>query len=79
MKTAISIPDSIFQAAENLAHRLGLSRSELYVKAMNEYLNSHKNQNVTKKLNEIYALNESSIDDDILSLQTRSIPKENWE
>ncbi|VAX00158.1 hypothetical protein MNBD_GAMMA22-1159 [hydrothermal vent metagenome] len=79
MKTAISIPDSIFQAAENLAHRLGLSRSELYVKAMNEYLNSHKNQNVTKKLNEIYSLNESTIDDDTLSLQIRSIPKENWE
>jgi len=79
MKTAISIPDSIFQAAENLAQRLGLSRSELYVKAMNEYLNLHKNENVTKKLNEIYASNESKIDDDILSLQTRSIPKEDWE
>ena len=79
MKTAISIPDSIFQAAENLANRLGLSRSELYVKAMNEYLNSHKNQNVTKKLNEIYASNDSTIDSEVLSMQTRSIPKENWE
>jgi metal-responsive CopG/Arc/MetJ family transcriptional regulator len=79
MKTAISIPDSIFQAAENLAQRLGLSRSELYVKAMNEYLNSHKNQNVTKKLNEVYASNDSTIDNDVLSMQIRSIPKENWE
>ena len=79
MKTAISIPDSIFQAAENLAERLGLSRSELFVKAMNEYLNLHKNQDVTKKLNEIYTPNNSNLDNDIVSMQTRSIPKENWE
>jgi len=79
MKTAISIPDSIFQAAENLAQRLGLSRSELYVKAMNEYLNSHKNQNVTKKLNDIYGSNNSNLDNDIISMQTRSIPRESWE
>lgn len=79
MKTAISIPDSIFQAAENLAQRLGLSRSELYVKAMSEYLNSHKNQNVTKKLNEIYASNNSNLDNEILSMQIHSIPKEDWE
>lgn len=79
MKTAISIPDSIFQAAENLAQRLGLSRSELYVKAMNDYLKSHRNQDVTKQLNEIYASIDSSIDDDDFSMQVRSIPKENWE
>lgn len=79
MKTAISIPDSIFQAAENLAQRLGLSRSELYVKAMNDYLKSHKNQDVTKILNEIYGSVDSSIGEDDFSMQIRSIPKENWE
>ncbi|NOZ51610.1 MAG: hypothetical protein GXP08_00485 [Gammaproteobacteria bacterium] len=79
MKTAISIPDTIFQAAENLAQRLGLSRSELYVKAVNDFIKSHKYQNVTKKLNEIYSSVDSGIEDDVHSMQVRSIPKDDWE
>lgn len=33
MKTAISLPDSVFEEAEALAKQLGLSRSELYKSA----------------------------------------------
>jgi len=34
VKTAISIPDRVFRSAEQLAARLGVSRSELYSKAL---------------------------------------------
>jgi metal-responsive CopG/Arc/MetJ family transcriptional regulator len=78
MKTAISIPDSIFQAAEGLAHRLGISRSELYSKAIAEYMNSHKNHNITKILNEIYGEESSSLDEELDTMQMRSISKEEW-
>jgi metal-responsive CopG/Arc/MetJ family transcriptional regulator len=79
MKTAISIPDSIFQAAEGLAHRLGISRSELYAKAVAEYMDSHKYQNVTNALNEVYSEEESSsLDEALNTMQMRSIPKEEW-
>jgi metal-responsive CopG/Arc/MetJ family transcriptional regulator len=78
MKTAISIPDSIFQAAEGLAHRLGISRSELYSKAIAEYMNSHKKHNITKILNEIYGEESSSLDEELDTMQMRSIPKEEW-
>jgi metal-responsive CopG/Arc/MetJ family transcriptional regulator len=78
MKTAISIPDSIFQAAEGLANRLGISRSELYSKAIAEYINSHKNHNITKTLNEIYGHESSSLDEALDTMQMRSIPKEEW-
>ena len=37
MKTAVSIPDAVFDAAERLAERLGLSRSELYARAIDAY------------------------------------------
>ncbi len=79
MKTAISIPDSVFQSAENLAQRLGLSRSELYAKAVNEYINTHKYQSVKKKLDEVYDSIDSEMEENISSMQFRSIPKENWE
>ena len=77
MKTAISIPDQVFQAAEGLAQRLGMSRSQLYSKAILEFTKSHKNQNITEKLNSIYS-DETEFDKELHEMQLRSIPKENW-
>ncbi len=76
MKTAISIPDPIFQAAENMAHRLGMSRSELFTVAMSEYIQSHQCQNVTELLNKIYADTKEPLDSELLLMQARSITKE---
>ena len=41
MKTAISIPDPIFQAAEEAAARLSMSRSQLYTKAVAAFVEIH--------------------------------------
>ena len=47
MKTAISIPDSLFRKAEEAAHRLGLTRSRLFSLAIEEFLcHSHVNRSV---------------------------------
>jgi len=78
MKTAISIPDQIFQAAEGLAHRLGKSRSQLYAEAVSEYMKSHKNHDVTKILNEIYTEESSTLDEELNSMQMQSVSKEEW-
>ncbi len=78
MKTAISIPDPIFQAAEGLAHRLGMSRSQLYAKAIAEYMESHRDQNVTELLNSVYSEESPSLDKELRSMQAKSIPKEEW-
>ncbi len=77
MKTAISIPDPVFQAAEGLAQRLGISRSQLYSKAVLEFTASHKNDNITKKLNSIYN-KEKEFDDELHSMQLKSLPREEW-
>lgn len=50
MKTAISIPDDIFVKAEELARRLSTSRSELYSRAVREYLARHSVDQVTEQL-----------------------------
>jgi metal-responsive CopG/Arc/MetJ family transcriptional regulator len=44
MKTAISLPDSVFAEAEALAQELGLSRSELYTQALQAYLSKYNRQ-----------------------------------
>ena len=51
MKTAISIPDAIFQEAERVAKRRGMSRSELYAKAVDEYVKSERLVRVRERLN----------------------------
>ena len=78
MKTAISIPDQVFQAAESLAQRLGVSRSQLYSKAIDEYLENHRNTGVTEALNNVYAESAASLEEEDYSLQMHSIDKEDW-
>jgi metal-responsive CopG/Arc/MetJ family transcriptional regulator len=50
MKTAISIPDDVFEDAERYARETNQSRSRLYSRAVREYLARHKKDSVTAKL-----------------------------
>ena len=78
MKTAISIPDDIFQSAEQLARRLGVSRSELYMQALKSYLQAHHEDQVTETLNTLYANMPDQLDPVLQSIQTRSLSQEDW-
>ena len=55
MKTAISLPDEVFQRAEHLAKRLRLSRSELYAKAVAEFVSRHSPDDVTAAFDRVCA------------------------
>jgi len=78
MKTAISLPDDLFESADELAERLGVSRSELYADAVAEYLAKHRGQDVTARLNEVYADESSGLDPALRSAQSRSIGSSEW-
>ncbi len=52
MKTAISIPSPLFQAAEKYAKRMNKTRSQLFAEAITEYLQKHVPDEVTRALNE---------------------------
>jgi len=52
-KTAISVPDEVFEEAERLFARLAKSRSQLFTDAMREYLARHDPESVTERLNEV--------------------------
>jgi metal-responsive CopG/Arc/MetJ family transcriptional regulator len=78
VKTAISIPDTVFQAAEQLARRLGKSRSELYSEALAVYIEQHRTKDVTERLNAVYEAEPSELDPVLQLLQLRSLPKDDW-
>ena len=55
MKTAVSIPDDIFERAERLASQGRRSRSEVYAAALDEYLVRHAEDEVTDAMNRVCA------------------------
>ncbi|MGH9895301.1 MAG: hypothetical protein ACREA0_25620, partial [bacterium] len=64
-----------FEAAEKLAKRLRMTRSELYRKALGEFLARHAATRVTDKLNEVYAEEPTStLDEGLRWMQAKSIP-----
>lgn len=47
MKIAVSVPDEVLERAERAARRLGLSRSELFTRAMVAFLSTHTDESIT--------------------------------
>jgi metal-responsive CopG/Arc/MetJ family transcriptional regulator len=78
MKTAISLPDSVFEQAEALAQQLGVSRSELYTKALQAYLKRHNRDQILLKLNQVYGAESSERDPMMARMQFMSLPHEDW-
>ena len=78
MKIAISIPDDLFESADELAERLGVSRSELYARAVAEYLAKHRDVDITAKLNEVFSEEPSGIDAPRRRAQSRSVSSSEW-
>lgn len=78
MKVAISLPDPIFSAAEKLAHRLRVSRSQLYAQAIEEYLGKRQDSLVTERLNAVYAAGQEPVDPALAAAQLGAIGHEAW-
>jgi metal-responsive CopG/Arc/MetJ family transcriptional regulator len=79
MKAAVSIPDPVFKAADELAHRMGVSRSRLYSVALQRFVQEHDDEAITAKLNEVYSTEESVLDPILQSIQSRSVKKkDSW-
>jgi metal-responsive CopG/Arc/MetJ family transcriptional regulator len=78
MKVAVSIPDKLFEDAEMLSRRLGLSRSRLYADALEEIVAKHNGREITDRLNLVYAEEDSSLPHDLRRLRDRSIEREPW-
>ena len=80
MKTAISIPDPLFNSVELMAHKLNVSRSEFFANAAKAYIDNVKKQSSTYKLNKIYSATgkESHISKEISTMQASSVPGEEW-
>jgi metal-responsive CopG/Arc/MetJ family transcriptional regulator len=73
VKTAVSIPDALFEAADRAARRLGLSRSQLYARALERFLGAEPDDAVTARLDELYATEDSAVDPLLAAAQRKAV------
>jgi len=78
MKTAVSVPDAVFREAEQLAKRLGKSRSDLYATALAAFLEAHRRDDITARLNQVYVRESPPVDPVLAEMQAASIEHEDW-
>lgn len=78
MKTAISIPDEVYQGAERLARRTKKSRSRLYGDALREYLARHAPDDVTEAMNRACAEVGETKDPFVSSAAQRILERSEW-
>ena len=78
MKTAISIPDDVFDDAERLARELKMSRSRLYGDAVREYVARHSADQVTETLDRVFADATRSDSDFPAAAALRTLERFDW-
>ena len=78
MKVAISIPDPVFVAAERAAKRLKLKRSQLYARAIQEFVRQHPEEDVTLRLNQVYERAASKLDQAWEGASLQVLRRERW-
>ena len=78
MKSDISIPNPLFQSAQQLAEKLGISLSDFYMAALSDYVISHEKGNVTEILNQVYETEPSEIEPELVTIQMISVGGDSW-
>ncbi len=78
MKTAISLPDDLFVLAEEFSKARGLKRSELYVVALREYIDAHRHDGLTQKINQACAELEGELPTGIARVARKNLLEAEW-
>lgn len=78
MKTAVSIPDEVFEKAERLARRAKRSRSEVFSAALAEYVARHAPDEVTEAMDRVCAEVGDQMDDFVAAAGRRVLDRAEW-
>jgi len=78
MKTAVSIPDDVFEEAERLAGRLQTSRSQLYARALAEFVARHDDDRVTAAMNRVVDEVGAEVDDFTRAAAQQALRRAEW-
>lgn len=78
MKTAVSIPDEVFDKVERLARRARRSRSEVFSAALREYVARHTPDEVTEAMDRVCAVVNDEPDGFVNAAARRALERIEW-
>jgi len=78
MKAAVSIPDDVFGEGERLARRLKTSRSQLYARALAQFVAQHDDNKVTARMNAVVEQVGTGSDPFVREAARRLLGREKW-
>ena len=78
MKIAVSVPDDVFQEAEELARRTKCSRSEVYSRALAEYVARHAPDRVTEAMDRALTEIGEPADRFVQTASRRMLKRSDW-
>jgi len=73
VKTAVSIPNAVFDSAEKVSKRLGVSRSRFYTMAIERLLKRERSRGVREALDAVYSNTKSRLDPALAAMQAISL------
>ncbi len=78
MKTAISLPEPLFEAADKLAKRMKVSRSALYARAVEDFVKRHNPDDLTAEINRVLATEKQERDPFVTAAATNTLRRVEW-
>lgn len=78
MKIAVSVPDDVFEEAERLARRMKRSRSEVYSRALAEYVARHAPDRVTEAMDRALAGISEPADQFVRAVSRGVLKRSDW-
>ena len=78
MKTAVSIPDDLFEAAEKVAAEEKTSRSRLYANALTAYLREERGRQITEQMNRVLEEIDQTPDPAWTAVQIAALKRSEW-
>jgi len=74
----LAIPTEIWDAAQELAGKLGLSANELFATALSDFIRRYGEIDITAELDKVYLEQPSNVDPVLAAMQFSSLPAEKW-
>ena len=78
MKTAISVPNDVFELSEKLAKKLNVSRSRVFAMGVKKLAEEHDDEEIIASINRVCEKVDTSVDPVLFKMTMLSLPKDEW-
>ena len=78
MKTAISVPNDVFELSERLAKKLKVSRSQIFAMGVKKLGEEYDEEDIIARINAVCEEVDTSLDPFWKEMQSRTLPKDKW-